>query len=124
MEGLIKPYFEVHEQDNSFKLKDIQSHFVGHTIKKLDKNSLDLWKAEWLKTMNNQDFFDQYKKPLDITKNSYEECSEKEKMMLLWRFLLKNSRFAKEKEIWLRLVLAKWTGQDLNTLRKEGQEKI
>jgi hypothetical protein len=45
-------------------------------------------------------------------------------MTLLWRFLLKNTRFAKEKEIWLRLVLAKWTGQNLNTLRKEGKEKI
>jgi hypothetical protein len=124
MEGPIKPYFEVYERDDSFKVKDIQSHFVGHSIKKLDKNSLDSWKDEWRKTMHTQELFTQYKTPLDITKNSYEECSEKEKMTLLWRFLLKNTRFAKEKEIWLRLVLAKWTGQNLNTLRKEGKEKI
>jgi hypothetical protein len=89
MDGPIKPYFEVYERDDSFKVKDIQSHFVGHSIKKLDKNSLDSWKDEWRKTMHTQELFTQYKTPLDITKNSYEECSEKEKNDVIVAFPFK-----------------------------------
>lgn len=118
--------FDYNDDKKEVYAKDIANHwplsnrwFLSHTMKDLTDQSLQKWSNDWKSLISNPTKFHAYAQQLHIQSLDFQSCTTHEKMLILWRFIKKNTYSTHRRMSQTKGFLSAFVGQDINHYKKE-----
>ena len=112
--------FDYNDDKKEVYAKDIAHYwFLSHTMKDLTEESLQNWHNDWQSLILNPHIFHSYAQYLGLSSINFQSCTKHEKMLILWRFVKKNTYSTHWKMAQTKWFISAFVWQDVNSYKIE-----